>query len=225
MSIGIVENVTGSFAFAKDRLVGKWLDWLILIILFIIPIIGWALLFGFLARVYRGGEPKLGDWIKMLIDGILMWIVFIVYMIIPAIVFVILGGAAVLTSFASVDGMMNPTGALGAALGLGVGVILSVIIAIIFGFLATMGMVRFAKEEKFGAAFQVGELFKIIGKIGWLHYILSWIVLAVIFAIIYFIVGLITGLVAPLGMIILWIIGPVLVIWQGKFYAHLYESA
>ena len=101
MSIGIVENVSGSFAFAKDRLVGKWLDWLILIILFIIPIIGWILLLGFAVRVYRGGEAKLGEWIKMFIDGILLLIISFIYMIVPLIVFALVGGTAFITSVLS----------------------------------------------------------------------------------------------------------------------------
>lgn len=61
MSIGITENIGKSFDFAKTRLVGNWVDWIILIILCIIPIIGWILLMGFAVRVYRGGEAKLGE--------------------------------------------------------------------------------------------------------------------------------------------------------------------
>ena len=39
MSIGIGDNLGKSFGFAKDSLVGKWLNWLLLIIVTIIPIV------------------------------------------------------------------------------------------------------------------------------------------------------------------------------------------
>ena len=54
MAIGIGDNLSKSFEYAKGRLVGNWLDWIILIILCIIPIIGWLLLSGFLIRVSLG---------------------------------------------------------------------------------------------------------------------------------------------------------------------------
>ena len=54
MSIGIGENVSKSFDYAKNRLFGNWVDWLILIILCIIPIIGW----GTYARICRPCIPR-----------------------------------------------------------------------------------------------------------------------------------------------------------------------
>ena len=224
MVIGIVENLRSSYDFT-NKAFRSFGDWLILIILFIIPIIGWILLLGFVVRVYRGGEAKLGEWIKMFIDGILLLIISFIYMIVPLIVFALVGGTAFITSVVSYANIMNPSSVIGAGLGLGIGLILAIIIAIIFGFLGTMAVVRFAKTEKFGAAFEVGELFKIIGKIGWLHYILSRIVLAIVFAIIFFVIGLIMGFIPFLGMLIMWIIGPIMLIWEAKFYAQLYESA
>lgn len=218
MSIGITENIGKSFDFAKTRLVGHWLDWIILIILCIIPIIGWILLMGFLVRVYRGGEAKLGEWIKMLIDGILMWIISIVYSIVPMIVLFIFGGALLLSPTA----MMDPSAATAAVAGVGIiGLIITLIVAIIFGILATMAMVRFAKEESLGAAFQFGEIFKIVGKIGWIHYILSWIVLMIILCVIIVILMIIP----IIGWILLLILAPLLCIWEARFFAQLYESA
>lgn len=225
MSIGIVENVVGSFGFAKDRLVGKWLDWLILIILCIIPIIGWFLLLGFLVRVYRGGEAKLGEWLKMLIDGILFAIIAFIYMLIPLLVIFLLGGTAIIAAVASAGAITNPSSLLPIVAGLGIAGIIALIIAIIFGILMTMALVRFAKEERFGAAFEFGKLFAVIGKIGWIHYILSWIVLMIIFTVIFFVIGLIMGFIPFLGMLIMWIIAPLLFIWEARFYAYLYESA
>ena len=219
MSIGIVENLGKSFDFAKTRLVGNWLDWIILIVLLIIPIIGWLVFAGFIVRVYRGGEAKLGDWIKMLIDGILLAIIGIVYMIAPIIVAFIFGGAAVLASV----NPMNPAESLTAlSTGIGiVGILVTLIVAIIFGIMATMASVRFAKEQSLGAAFQFGDIFGIIGKIGWIHYILSWIVLAIILGVI---IGILF-IIPVLGMILLLILAPLFGIWEARFFANLYESA
>lgn len=219
MSIGISENIDKSFGFAKNRLVGNWLDWIILIIFCIIPIIGWIFLAGFLVRVYHGGDAKLGEYVKMLIDGILVVIISIIYMIIPIIVSMIFGGAAMLTSVNPADPMaaMN---AMSTGIGI-VGMIITLIVSIIFGIMAIMAIVRFAKEESFGAAFQFGEIFKIIGKIGWIHYILSWIVLAIILFTILFILIIIP----IIGWILLLIFSPFISIWEARFFTQLYESA
>ncbi len=218
MSIGITENIGKSFYFANTCLAGIWVDWIILIILCIIPIIGWILLMGFAVRVYRGGEAKLGEWVKMLIDGILMWIIGIVYGIVPMIVLFIFGGAALMNPMA----MMDPNAAAAAVTGVSIiGLIITLIVSIIFGIMATMAIVRFAKEEKLGAAFQFGEIFKIVGKIGWIHYILSWIVLMIV-------LGVIMGilLIIPIiGWILLLILAPLFLIWEARFFGQLYESA
>ena len=221
MAIGIGDNLSKSFAYAKGRLVGNWLDWIILIILCIIPIIGWLLFAGFIIRVFRGGDAKLGEWVKMLVDGILAVIIGIVYMIIPLIVAFIFGAGAILASVNPMD-PVTTMNAVSAGIGL-VGIIVTIIVAIIFGFMGTMGLVRFAKEDSLGAAFQFGEIFKIIGKIGWLHYILSWIVLGIVMFVIYFIFVLLS--VVLIGLLLLVIFGPYLEIVTARYYAQLYETA
>lgn len=220
MSIGIVENLGKSYDFAKNRLVGNWLDWIILIIFCIIPIIGWLLLSGFIIRVYRGDDAKLGEYVKMLIDGILAAIISIVYSIVPMIVLFIFGGAAIMNPMI----LMDPNAAAAAVSGISiVGLIITLIVAIIFGILGSMALVRFAKEGSLGAAFQLGEIFKIIGKIGWIHYILSVIVLGIVFTVICFICGLL--MIILIGFILLLILLPFLCIWEARFLANLYESA
>ncbi len=221
MAIGIGDNLSKSFAYAKGRLVGNWLDWIILIILCIIPIIGWLLFAGFIIRVFRGGDAKLGEWVKMLVDGILAAIIGIIYMIIPIIVAFIFGGAAILTTMNPMDPMASMN-AVTAGVGI-VGIIVTVIVAIIFGFMATMALVRFAKEGSLGAAFQFGEIFKLIGKIGWIHYILSWIVLGIVMFVIYFIFALLA--VVLIGFLLMFIFGPYLEIVCARYYAQLYETA
>lgn len=218
MSIGIVENLNKSVDYTKGRLFGNAIDWIILIILCIIPIIGWALMLGFIVRVYRGGEAKLGEWIKMLIDGILLWIIGIVYSIVPSIVLVLFGGASLM--LISPDPSVAETASAGISI---IGLVIVLIVSIIFGIFGSIASVRFAKEESLGAAFQLGEIINIIGKIGWIHYILSVIVLAIIFAVILFICFLLMAIV--IGIILLLLLMPFLLIWSARFVANLYESA
>ena len=98
------------------------------------------------------------------------------------------------------------------------GLIISLIVAIIFGILGSMAIVRFAKEGNLGAAFQLGEIFKIIGKIGWIHYILSVIVLGIVFAVIGFICAML--MIILIGFILLLILAPFLFIWEARFLAN-----
>lgn len=220
MSIGIVENIGKSYDFAKNRLVGNWVDWIILIIFCIIPIIGWLLLAGFTIRVYRGSDAKLGEYVKMLIDGILAAIIGIVYSIVPMIVLFIFGGSAIMNPMILTD----PNAAAAAMSGISiVGLIITLIVAIIFSILGSMALVRFAKEGSLGAAFQLGEIVKIIGKIGWIHYILSIIVLGIVFTVIGFICALL--MIVLIGFILLLLLAPFLCIWEARFLANLYESA
>ncbi len=68
------------------------------------------------------------------------------------------------------------------------------------------------------AAFKFGEIFGMIGKAGWLKYIISIILLAIIFGII----GLL-GMIPFIGWLIMLIIYPFLIVWAAKFYANLFE--
>ena len=176
---------------------------------------------GFLIRVYRGGDAKLGEWVNMLIDGILAAIISIVYMIIPLIVASIFGAGAILSSVNPMD-QMATMNAVSTGIGL-VGLIVTLIVAIIFGIMGLMAVVRFAKEGSLGAAFQFGEIFKIIGKIGLLHYILSMIVLCIVLFVIYFIFALLA--IVLIGFLLRIIFQPLLCIVIARFTAQLYETA
>jgi len=72
-----------------------------------------------------------------------------------------------------------------------------------------------------GEAFNFGEIFATIGKIGWGTYILALIILVVIFAIIYVVLGLIP----IVGAIIEFIIGPFLMVFAARYICQLYDSA
>lgn len=220
MAIGIGENLGNSFGYAKDRLIGHWVDWILLIIFLIIPIIGWLLFGGFIVRVLRGGEAQINKWGSLFVEGLLAWIIGVIYMIIPILVLVFLGGAAIMTAATGMVANPDPTAFMTAILGIGIGLILFIILAIIFGILGTLAIIRFAKTESFSAAFNFGDIFEVAGKIGWIHYIISWIVIMIIISVITFILGLIPFI----GWILLFILAPLFSIWEARFYANLYES-
>ena len=207
MSIGIGENLTGSFGFAKDKLVGSIVNWILLIILTIIPIVNFIAM-GTYLKVYRGEDPKVEHIGKSFVDGLLALIIAIIYMLIPLIVTSIVFAA-------SMGSMMaDPFAGLAAA---GIGGIICLILFILFALLMIPAMINFARKG-FGAAFKFGEIFGMIGKAGWLKYIISIILLAIIFGII----GLL-GMIPFIGWLIMLIIYPFLIVWAAKFYANLFE--
>ena len=207
MSIGIGENLTGSFGFAKDKLVGSIVNWILLIILTIIPIVNFIAM-GTYLKVYRGEDPKVEHIGKSFVDGLLALIIAIIYMLIPLIVTSIVFAA-------SMGSMMaDPFAGLAAA---GIGGIICLILFILFALFMIPAMINFARKG-FGAAFKFGEIFGMIGKAGWLKYIISIILLAIIFGII----GLL-GMIPFIGWLIMLIIYPFLIVWAAKFWANLFE--
>ncbi len=154
MSIGIGDNLGKSFGFAKDSLVGKWLNWLLLIIVTIIPIVNFIGI-GTYLKIYRGQEPKVEGIVKSFIDGLLILVIGIIYMIIPAIIGSLLGFLG------------------------SIGSIIAAIVTFLFLLLLLPAEVAFAKKG-FGAAFAFGDHFAKIGKIGWVQYILAVLVIVIV---------------------------------------------
>ncbi|MBN1165577.1 MAG: DUF4013 domain-containing protein [Methanospirillaceae archaeon] len=225
--MGIGDNLSSSFGYAKDGLVGQWVRWILLIIcaiiqgitIYIVPLLN-----GYVVRILGGAQaaPDVDQWGKLFVDGWKLNIIGIVYMIIPFIValviFMLSAGAGVgvldlfqVTSGADI-GMFLAT--------LGIAFIIFVILAIIFGLFAIIGAVRFARKGELGAAFQFSEIAAHIGKIGWGHYIVALIVLWVVFVII----AAILSMIPFIGMILLIIIEPLLVIWGARYYSNLYDA-
>ena len=173
MSIGIGENLGKSFGFAKDSLVGKWLNWLLLIIVTIIPIVNF-IGNGIYLRIYRGEEPVVKDIVKAFIDGILLTVIGIIYMIIPWIV----------------DALVSNLGV--------VGDIIALIVTFIFLLLLLPAEYAFA-QKGFGAAFAFGDHIAKIKKLGWGQYILAVLVFIIVVAVL----GSLAVLIPVIGWIFL----------------------
>lgn len=218
MSVGLIENVGKSFGYAVDNTLKKILRWIGLTIVMCIPIVNFIAM-GLFLKVFRGEEPDFSNAGKSFIQGLLLFIISIIYMIIPIIAFVILGGASIITA------IIAPEAATDAILagGAGLGIIALFVLAIIFGLIMLPAEINFARKQSFGAAFKFGEIFGMIGKLGWGKYILS-IILINIISLIFGLVAV--GLVAAipvLGAIISFLAIPFAIFFELKYYANLFE--
>ena len=215
--MGIGDNLGESFEYTKEALVGKWVRWILLIIIGLIPIVDF-ILYGYTIRVLRGTKPapELEDYVQLFIDGLLYFVISIVWMIPAIIVGMILIGGSVVALITAPDAMA------GAAIaGMGLGLLITIIVAILCGLFATIGVVRFARTEKVGEAFAFGAIKDKIGEIGWANYIIALIVMGIVVGVIYFVLAIIP----IIGWLLMFIAIPFLAIFSSRFICNLYDSA
>jgi len=212
-------NMVGeSFEYAKEAVVGKWNQWIMLIIATIllgIPLAGYSL------KVLRGDRPapEVSDWGTLFIDGIKYIIIMLIYMIPAMIVLFVVVGASALASMSS-----NPSAAMAAIGGILFGLLLFFVVALITAIFAIIGEVRFARTGNMGEAFNFSEILGTIGKIGWGPYIIALVVLFVVQMIIAIIVSIIM-MIPYLGFIIyICLISPIM-LFQTRYICQLYDSA
>ncbi|MDE4908119.1 DUF4013 domain-containing protein [Methanogenium marinum] len=216
--MGIGENLSESFEYSKEALVGKWVRWILLVIISIIPIVDF-ILYGYTIRVLRGTKPapELEDYVQLFIDGLLYMVISIIWMIPAIIVGMLLVGGSVFALVATDPNMVN----VAAIAGMGIGILVTFIVAILCGLFATIGIVRFARMEKFGEAFAFGAIKDKIGEIGWANYIIALIVMGIVVSVIYFILIIIPFI----GWLLMFIALPFFAIFSSRFICNLYDSA
>ncbi|MDU9376766.1 hypothetical protein McpSp1_13930 [Methanocorpusculaceae archaeon Sp1] len=168
-----------------------------------------ALIFGILLtgvqiRAYRGGELTLGSYGGMFLDGLLATIISFIYFI-PYIII------SILLNFGP---MMNPAYVIAS-------MIIEIVVMIVTMLFYLMAVIRFAKVQKFSAAFELKEILNVISTIGWLTYIVNIIVVGIVILVIY----LILALIPVVGWGLLIVVMPFLIIWEARFFGALYESA
>jgi len=213
--------VGDSFGFAKEGLVGKWVHWLLLIISCII----FPLIIGYMLRIYRGADkaPELDHWGSMFIDGIKLLIVGLIYWIPVFIIAFVVGLSALVTAAMamSTPGSANPEGLMALIGGFLFAVIILIIVWIIIEIIMATAVVRFARTNSFGEAFNFSAIFAHIGKIGFVPYFVALIIMAIIIGII----EIICMAIPYIGMLLLLILTPVILLFQARFLALLYDSA
>ena len=182
---------------------------LILVILDIIPIVNFVVL-GYLGNVIKEPRdskqlPPLDNYFELWIQGLKIFVASIVFMIIPlilAIPFIFL----VALAWISIPFLATVGWFLAIVLVIG-GVLLAFFLAIIL----VMAIVNMLKKDSFSKAFAFGEIFDVIGEVGWGTYIL-WLLIIFICSII--VAGI--GAIPVIGWILSLLIAPIF----GVFVAH-----
>ena len=130
--------------------------------------------YGYMIRAIQAsleGEPEppsFGDWGGLIVDGLKVFVIGIVYFLVPLAVMVLTVGGAALAILTGSEA--------GAAAGAGtllLGMLATFVLALVFGYFAAVGLVNFAREERFGAAFDVGVV-KSVGLNG--DFAVPWLV-------------------------------------------------
>lgn len=211
--------VRESFAYVREAIIGKWMQWLLLVIatiLLCLPLLGYTL------KVLRGEKPapEVTDWGTLFIDGIKYAIVSLIWAI-PCLIVFFFGLFSVFVAIAMEN---NPQAALAALGGAAIYLVVFIILAVITGLLATIGIVRFARTGSMGEAFNFGAILETIGKIGWGTYILALIVLIIVQAIISIITGLF-NMIPMLGAIIQIVLIAPVTLFQARYICQLYDAA
>jgi len=217
-----------SAEYAKEAVWEKWTKWLLLIVSTII----FPLLFGYLMEIYRGTKPapELEHWGKLFIDGLKLILAWLIYMIPVIVVVLLFGGWALFSAIQQVSMSGNPDyfasnpelimPLIGTFL---VGMFIALILAIIIWIIGYIGIIRMARKERFGEAFNFSGIFETIRKIGWGSYILALIILAVVMMVIGFILMLIVAI-PYIGWLIYLVLIPPVSIFSARYFAQVYDE-
>lgn len=165
----------------KTVLIGGVLTWLgfLLVPLFFV--------YGYLVRTIRASlrddpePPAFEEWGELLVDGLQAWIIGLVYLLVPLIVASVTIGGSIATMATGSDAAV--------ATGFGsmlFGLVVSLVLTLAFGYVAVAALVNFAREDRFGAAFDFG-LIKTVALDR--EYAVPWLVSVGIFLVASFVNG------------------------------------
>jgi len=226
--LDLAENLSSSFEYARKLFtdIGRLI---ILIVLDLIPLVNWIVV-GYAARVLKespgtDAPPKLEEYGNLFVDGAKIFFASLIYMLIP----LLLIGAGVGSFVAAMLAAGGPDfvvrgltpGAMFLFSGTGlVLVLVGVVVAFFMLIILAAGVAHMIKTGKFGKAFAFGEIFGVLGKIGWGRY-LAWVILVAIIAVI---VGALVGAIPYVGWLISAIIGPALIVFFFRSLGILYSE-
>ena len=209
-----------SFEYTKEALMGKWIKWILLIIPFMSP--------GYTLQIYKGTKPapEIKDWVATFINGIKVFIIALIYML-PIIIVGLILLTPLFVAAISQNNSAISTAIGSALLGIGICLILLMIVTIML----PIALIRFARTESFGQAFNFSAIFAKIGTIGWGSYIFAWIALfvaifiyGIILGIITFIVSLIPVIGSILGFIIELILLVAVSVFVSRYWTQVFDS-
>ena len=152
-----------------------------------------------------------------------MNIITLIYLIPAILVFLIFGGIGVIGVLAGEAAGGDPATIGAAALSILGGILIAGIIAIIMAFIALFAIMRFARTDSFGEAFNFSAILNHIGKLGWGTWIIALIILLVIAIVYGFIVGLLASI-PILGWLIALFLNVAFIIFYARYFALVYEE-
>ncbi|RBQ22390.1 hypothetical protein ALNOE001_21370 [Candidatus Methanobinarius endosymbioticus] len=211
------------------------------IISFVVTFVFTMLIFGYILSIIRktinnvsGDVPKI-DLATNFVDGLKVLVLYIVYYIIPVVITLIVayatGAFNYLYQFMMIVANTGSVNAVPQALMANAGAnllivaVIAMILYIIFTLLLWIATVVLAETDSLGAAVHMGNVFKKIGEISWVNYII-W---AIILAIITFIIGFVSDLILYipfLGFILsLLIISPFLEMFKTRALGLIYNES
>jgi len=226
--LDLAQNLSSSFEYARKLFtdVGKLI---ILIVLDLIPFVNWIVV-GYAARVLKespgtDAPPKLEEYGNLFVDGAKIFFASLIYMLIPLLLIGAGVGSFVAAMLAAggpdfvvrgfTPGAMFLLGGTGLVL-----VLVGVVVAFLMLIILAAGVAHMIKTGKFGKAFAFGEIFGVLGKIGWGRY-LAWVILVAIIAVI---VGAVVGAIPYVGWLISAIVGPALIVFFFRSLGILYSE-
>ncbi|MCX6693653.1 MAG: DUF4013 domain-containing protein [Methanomicrobiales archaeon] len=221
--------VCDAASYAKEAVWGKWTRWVLLIISTII----FPFMMGYMMEVFRGKSPapELEQWAKLFIDGLKMFFATLIYMIPVIIVGILMFGITLIELIPMERVISNPQELtqhpdiiLKVLPFIAVGLLVVIIIAVIISLIATIGIIRMARTDRFGEAFNFSAIFSTIGKIGWGGYLLAMIILWIISVIITVILEIFLQI-PVIGWIILLIVNVAFVLFEARYLTLIYQSA
>jgi hypothetical protein len=180
-------------------------------------------LLGYMVLIYKGEKPapEVANWGALFSNGLKLFIVHLIYAIPVLIIAAVVLGSTLLTVILSASqSVTNPQSMMGLIGALIFGFIILLIVAFIIWIIEAIAVVRFARTNSIGEAFNFGEIFARISKIGVGSYILALIIMAIIIGIIVVILEAIPFI----GWFILLIVAPILTLFEARYLSLLYDS-
>lgn len=220
--------ISRAFEYTKDALIGKWMHWIILAVLSLVQSLTLSLiplLTGYSVRVLSGKTPapEVDDWVRLFVDGWKLNIITLIYLIPAILVFLIFGGIGVIGVLAGEAVGGDPATIGAAVLSVLGGILIAGIIAIIMAFIALFAIMRFARTDSFGEAFNFSAILNHIGKLGWGTWIIAVIILLVIAIVYGFIIGLLANI-PFIGWLIILFLNVAFIIFYARYFALVYEE-
>jgi hypothetical protein len=217
-----------SVEYAKEAVWGKWMKWILLVISSII----FPLILGYVMEIYRGPKPapELKNWGRLFIDGLKYLVAWIIYMIPVIVVIIVFGGLAFFSVIQQAamsgdpDFFLTNTELLVPIIGMFfAGLFIAVILGIIISLFMYIGIIRMARTDRFGEAFNFSGILETIRRIGWGSYILALIILFVVMVVLALVLAII-GSIPWIGWIIYLFLIPLLTIFQARYMVQVYEA-